>query len=771
MKKNIIIFLIMILFVFPSFSSDTENLIVPQSDKIYEYFYTLAKTGYITSVSPDHFKYNPISTYEAAQYICEAILAQKNDTPKKAKVDVETLKKYYETYRQKAFEIYNKTKEKREQLKQIEETLASPEFQEFKETINALDEELFEIEEEYKLTTFRGIPPFKVMGMLMARWQDIETFGVSHIHHTSLGGSFMQLWTEYIVSSDVSFKLNITFEKPANEAEKNIVRPDEGIEIKLPEYWGTGQRFLDKYTISLDFFKWRLSTGFFWEDITPFVAKQILTERPVLFDRDVYALEETARGHYENAFLHSFQKRGDIWSKHPWYGIALYNMDLFGSRIKLMAGKAEKFDEWYDRLFLYEYAARWTYPFEVSGLFNNSEVSFNFFHTSNEKAEIETLAPEAKIDIPADFPQTIPDGFIQVASVVGGDFKIKLFDILSFASEFENAIYHGKLAKNINAGFTRKGNAMYGMAGVNLSPVNLEVKYTLIEPDYVATASAVLDTSQPSKTYTNYEGEVEFERITYAGDPTMLWNNVGRLSIFGNITIPNGFILLNYGTAKQIEATGKKLYLERFLLGNRLSGAIYWHLFFSNYGYPEPGRDIGFADYNTNGAGYHVMITDKWLTNKEMILSNYTGPEETIKYYNNASVELRYQLNKLIGLENNFFIQGYAEIASLSNKADLMVDFASNMLLSQQILSGFVVYNLTRKMNIMAMWGIERWLTAVCDIPVDYTDTAYGAGFDYDFSPRTAIFLRAKRFFHDDKYIPANNFDGWHLYMELKNFF
>ncbi|MBP7792718.1 MAG: hypothetical protein KA120_06625 [Candidatus Goldbacteria bacterium] len=764
MKKNIIIIISLLFLFLPSFASEIENLIVPQNDEIYEYFYTLSKNGYITSVSPEHFKYNPISTYEAAKYVCEAILAQKNDTPKKAKADTETLRKYYETYKQKVYEIYNKTKETRERLKEIEAILASPDFQEYKETVNSMYEELFDIEEEYKLTTFRGIPPFKVMGMLTARWQDVETFGVSHIHHTSLGGTFMQLWTEYIVSSDVSFKLNLTFERPANEAEKNVDRPDEGITIKLPEYWGTGQRFLDKYTINLDIFKWRLSTGFFWEDITPLVAKQILTERPVLFDRDVYALEETARGHYENVFLHSFQKRGDIWSKHPWYGIALYNMDLFGSRIKLMAGKAEKFDEYYDKLFLYEYAARWTYPFEIPGLFNNSDVSFNFFHTSNEKAEIQTLAPEPGSR--TEFPQTIPDGYVQNAIVMGGDFKLKIIDTINLGGEFEYSEYHGKLPKNENAGFTRKGNAMYGLAGVNLPLINLEVKYTYIEPDYVATASAVLDTSQPTLT-----PAVEFERTTYAGDPTMLWNNVGRLSLAGNINIPNGFILLNYGTSRQIEETGKKLYLERFLLGNRLNGALYWHMFFSNYGFPEAGRDVGFIDYNTNGAGYHVMITDKWLTNKEMILSNYTGPEKTIKYFNNASVELRYQLSKLLGMENNFFIQGYAEIASLNNKADLMVDFASDMLLSQQILGAFAVYNLTRKMNVMISWGLERWLTALCEIPVDYTDTAYGAGFDYDFSPRTAIFLRAKRFFHEDKYIPANEFDGWQLYMELKNFF
>lgn len=766
MKKNIAIIISFIFLFLPSFASDAENLIVPQNDKIYQYFYTLAKDGYIISVPAEHFKYNPISTYEAAKYICEAILAQKNDTPKKAKVDVETLKKYYEIYRQKAFEIYNKTKEMREQLKEIEATLASPDFQEFKDTVNALDEELFDIEEEYKLTTFRGIPPFKVMGMLTVRWQDIETFGVSHIHHTSLGGSFMQLWTEYTVSSDVSFKLNLTFERPANEAEKNINRPDEGITISLPEYWGTGQRFLDKYTINLDIFKWRISTGFFWEDITPFVAKQVLTERPVLFDRDVYALEETARGHYENIFFHSLQKRGDIWSKHPWYGIALYNMDLFGSRIKLMAGKAEKFDEYWDKLFLYEYAGRWTYPFEVQGILNNSEVSLNFFHTSNDKGEIQTLAPD---DRPNDFPQIIPDGYLQNAIILGGDFKLRnIFDKINLAAEFETSLYNGKLPKQENAGFSRKGNAMYGKVGVDLSLLKLEVNYTKIDPDYVATASAVLDTSEHTET-----PPVEFVRKTYAGDPTILWNNVSRFNIFSNINIPNGFILINYGTSRQIEETGREIYSEHFLLGNRLNGAIYWHAFYSNYGNSVKGSPIyaGYENYKDNAFPYHEMITDKWLSNREKIISNYSGPENTIKYYNNASIELRYQLNKLIGIENNLFVQGYGEITSLNNKADLMVDFNSNMLLSQQILSGFIVYNLTRKMNIMAMWGLERWLTALCEIPVDYADTAYGVGFDYDFSPRTAIFLRAKRFFHDDKYIPANNFDGWHLYMEVKNFF
>jgi len=281
-----------------------ENLIVPRQDKIYNDLYIMANKGLIESVPADHFKYNPISSYEAAGYVCEALLkiaATTSKTGTKATADLAALKEYYETYKKKAAEIYGKTNELRAKIKEIEKMLAEADLEGFKETVNAADAEMFDIEQEFKLTTFRGVPPFKVMGMLNVRWQDVESFGVSHIHHTSLGGTFMQLWTEGIVSSDVSFKLNLTFERPANEAEKNESYKD----IRLPEYWGTGQRFLDKYTISLNAFGWRLSSGFFWDDITPFIAKQILTERPVLFDKDPYALEETARGHYENVFLNA----------------------------------------------------------------------------------------------------------------------------------------------------------------------------------------------------------------------------------------------------------------------------------------------------------------------------------------------------------------------------------------------------------------------------------------------------------------------------------
>ncbi|OPZ62524.1 MAG: hypothetical protein BWY84_01156 [Candidatus Aerophobetes bacterium ADurb.Bin490] len=90
----------------------------------------------------------------------------------------------------------------------------------------------------------------------------------------------------------------------------------------------------------------------------------------------------------------------------------------------------------------------------------------------------------------------------------------------------------------------------------------------------------------------------------------------------------------------------------------------------------------------------------------------------------------------------------------------------------------------------MAEASIERWSSSKSvaltnrDIkkPIEYLDNSYGLGLDYDFAPRTSLYLRAKRFFHQDLYYKdyrdtptgpwkTQDFDGWFLFMEVKNFF
>lgn len=781
MKKyyiNIFFIILFLLFLSP-LKADVEQLLIPQTDRIYLDLYIFSKAGLIKSVVPEHFKYNAISTYEAANYIAEAA-ENFNNMKKTTNGDSQKYYEYAKQLREYAIKFYNKLVEMKKDVKKIEENLKSPELKEFSDIIDNASIEIFEIEQEYNKTTYRGTPPFKVQGMLNVRWQDVESFGVSPAHHTSLGGTFLSLWTEGVVTDDISFKLNITFERPANEAEKG----------DLPEYWGTGQRFLDKYTINLKAYGWMINTGFFWEDITPFIAQAILSERPALFERDPYALEETTKGHYENAFLHAFVKRGDIWSKHGFMGIGIYNLDLLGARFKVMAGKAEQFDERYDKLFLYEYAGRLTYPLNIP-VFYDTEISANFFNTSNERAEIETLAPDAPSD---NFPVK-PDGYIQAQTIFGGDLKTNILNLLKIKGEFAQSDYHSYLPKPFSRypnyyppRVNQKGNAFYVKGGFTLLPV--EVKFTQIDADYVARASAVNDTA---RRVTNSAGEVDIHYDSYAGDPTLYYNNLRKIDLFVNLEIPGnyGFVNFNFGTASQLKPTSNRVFVDHFLFGNRLTFPVWWHLFFSQYGYPVSARDRGFYNYNDSrhpavdnaGLGNRYIFTEKWLTNKEMIVLSGKPDETSVKYINNASLEFKILLNKIFGLQNNLFLDLYGELVTLTPGADLNVTFDPKMLFSQNLMSAFIVYNLTRKINIMAEACIERWTTEKSvrlkldanepddPRPIDYIDNSYGIGLDYDFAPRTALFLRVKKFYHNDLVYKTQNFDGTILFMEIKNFF
>ncbi len=803
-KRDSVKFLLVIFSFFvisPAFAALDNPVIIPQSEGIYEDFYQMAQAGLIKSVPADQFRYAAMSDYEAAGYVVEAMnLYAQAGAPKTSSGMAAKLQKYFAIYRAKAFEIYGKTMEMRKQLKKVEGLVKSPDIKGFDEVLDEAKDTMPDVEEEFKNTTFRGVPPFKVMGMLMARWQDVEAFGIAPAHHTSLGGTVMSLWTEGIVSSDVSFKLNLNFERPANEAEKG----------DFPEYWGTGQRFLDKYTINLTLWGWQVNTGFFWEDITPFIAKGNLSDRPAFFDRDPYVLEETTKGHFENAFLHSFIKRGDIWSMHGFYGVEFANMALpWGAKFKIMGGKAEKFDERYDKLYLYEFAGRYVQAIDFSVL-SGSQVAFNFFNTSNELAEVQTLAP----GVPGPNYPVKPFAYLQSATIFGGDAKIKLFNTLSINGEIEMGDLYSYLPKPFDAypGFYppkyhQQGPALY-LTGIlkDLIPVDLELKYTFIDPNYVAQASAVNDTT--SRTVNATGKGVEMTWNTYAGDPTLMYNNMSRIDARASIELPAafGFLNLAYGTASQVTATTNNVFVDHFIFGNRLTGAMWWQLFFSQYGYPVDGRDVGFYSYNAmdhpaipmKGTGYRYIFTEKWLSNKEMIRSkdpNTSFKETSLKFTTNISAELKLSIHKMLGAmgiqSGNIFLELYGELNSLRPGSDMMPTFDPDTLFSQNLINTFIIWNNTRKSSLMFEYSIERWTTKhsyvavapttitpatptgflYANIPIDYFDQSIGAGFDYDFAPRTQIAVRVKKFMHNDLVVKKQSFDGWYLGLELKNFF
>jgi len=825
MKKNFILMVMFVLISASAFASDYQ-LIIPQNDQIYLDLYAMADSGLIKSVSPEQFKFSAITRYEAAMYIAEAaanVTSQAQIAAPEDNMSQEKIYAYVNTIKKYVTEFYTELKKMHQDVDALQAALKSPELEDYKKTVDEMKDEMNDIEQEYKKTTFHGMPPFQVQGMLQSRMQDVESFGVSHINHASLGGTMMQLWSQGIISSDLNFKLNLSFIKPADENDNGLSKPEP-----LPEFWGTGSRFLDTYTINLGIYKWTLTTGFFWEDLTPFVMKQILTERPVPFDRDVYATtEESSRGHYENIFEHAFQKRGDIWSKHGFYGIDITNLSLFGSdQFKIMGGKDEKFDERWDKHYLYDFASRYTH-FQDLPFFSNTALSLNAFNTSNELGEIQTSAPDPNDPIYdlANFPGT-PYGYIQSATIVGGDLKTSLTDIMDIKGEFERANFNGRLPApysqypgNNPPAFTQVGDAIYMSIAPSFLPkqVKITVKYTRIDPDYVATAAAVIDTSYRTYTATFTP---KISNITYAADPTLLYNNMNRVDVEANVSVPNGFLIINYGSSAQIRQTGNMFYSEHFLLGNRLDGGIYWHDFFSNYGSaatPPGDADTyyGYNNYNMNRFGYNSsgantnytgyqntalnanlanvnsviaggrggLVTDQWLSNREYMVTHLVQPgASTTKFFNNASADLRYAVNKLLGIPNDLFYELYGELSTLYNGADMMVDYNPNDIFCRSFVMTFLVYNVTKKVNLMAFGGLERWTSDNVerwssvsqvdpDFGLDYADEAYGVGIDYDFAPRTSIFLRVKNFAHFDREVPENDFHGLQLYLELKNFF
>ena len=69
MRKIALVLAVFMIFGTTAYAVDSGNIIIPQTDDIYTDFYYMANSGLIKSVKPDHFKYNPITSYEAVDYI------------------------------------------------------------------------------------------------------------------------------------------------------------------------------------------------------------------------------------------------------------------------------------------------------------------------------------------------------------------------------------------------------------------------------------------------------------------------------------------------------------------------------------------------------------------------------------------------------------------------------------------------------------------------------------------------------------------------------
>lgn len=760
MKKTILTIMTFLL-LSPVVFAETENLIIPQKDSIYSDLSMLAENGLIKSVSPDYFTKNAITKYEAAAFIKEAgsflsagAVAQgdsNNRTSKmleayaiKYSVEISGLRNFAAAAGQDAVE-------------------ADP--------FGQMRAELDGLERNFSATRFTDATPFKITGVIAARFMNINTFGASEVNRSSFATSNLALYAGAALTDKIRMETNLTFEVPQFDPEY-IDPVNAALYTSLNGV--TKPVWIDVYTLTFDIYGFKVVTGFFWEDITSFIASQGQSERIGIFERDKYAGEETTKSHFETVFRNFSQNRDQRWSKHAWNGIDIYKDGIIGRDIlKIAAGKPQ---ETFGKNEYYEYAARYTHfqnlPFAKQG-----EISMNIYNRSNDIREL----------IP--FSTQEPASQVNNISIYGGDLKAVLFGAFKIKAEYERSTYKGVLSVASGQAvpsFYQEGNAIFGSVAPSFLPkgVDLVLKYTRIDPGYVAPASAVADNNYRAINISD-TSKVDIISVTYAGDPTALYNNMNKIEAHAFFNVPFGILMVNYGISSQIQKTGPVFQTSHWLIGTEWGRA-----FTSNYGWADGLQHAGFIAYNQNRYGIDVAGSSTFPkgapdaiiaggkggmttlgANREYMVSTMPGGE-TNKYLSNVMMLLRVELNRLVKLNSPLMLELYGEIIKLSNLVDFLASYDPDQLLAQNMLSACLIYNIMPKMSVIGFAGMERWgSNNVLPLPVDYMDTAFGLGLDYDLAGRAFLYLRLKNFYHSDREVPENNMRGFSVWAELKSFF
>jgi hypothetical protein len=752
MKKIfILIFLSIVSSVVYAAESD---IFVPQSDKIYSDLTDMAKAGLIKSEKPEYFKLNALTKAEAASYIEEALESRAPgpglSAGQASSEYADILKIYADKY---ADEISKLPKNKANISRQDN----------FKSGVDSLLTEINDIENNYKSAVFTDQPPLKITGNLTAQWTDMESFGASNMRIPAIS-TVLGLGIESTPMDNVKFSFGYNTGKSGNLDPRS-----------------TG--LYNSSNISLALYNWKIAAGMFWDNASLFTVSSGITLRPIIFDRDIYAGEEKTKGHWEG-LVHNYSIHLDErWSAHPWMGADVSNSDFFGlGQLKLMAGKAT-----YNQDFLYEYAGQFTHRQDLPGLYD-TDWSLNFYNKSNEKSEIYAGTPSGQ---PAD--HTISN------TVAGASVRTNVIKLMKTNVEFATAYNYGKCTNDPDyydiwatapgRPFTQTGSALFidAFPALPIKNFELELRYTRIDPDYFSAGAGVNNTTYEEVNHTT--NQVDIKSITSAQDPTTMSNNENKIEASAKVNIPYGMFVLNYGVSSQLRSTGSMFYSTHFINGDVRNGAAYFNLFFSNYGWIDTVAHAPFLNYNKNRYGItptddntllanqiiHFnkggLATDIWESNTEYMVSSAVKGD-TKKYFNSLIIDFRYELNKLIKYNRDVLLMVYSELTTLYNGASLMVEYNPNRLLCQNIISGCLAYNIINSINLIGFCAVERWASNnVIPYGIDYLDTAYGAGFDYDFGSRASLYLRLKEFAHRDSEVPANNFNGWQINAEVKDYF
>jgi len=792
MKRLLGLIFFLIFISSPAFSSALD-LLIPQSDKLYSDLFDMAKAGLIKSEKPEYFKQNALTKSEAASYIEEALV---NSAPSASSVTSQAYSQYTEILKAYA----DKYADEISKISKNKSNANEPDN--LRSNADQMLSEMKEIEDEYKHTVFNDQPPVKISGLICARWGDIESFGLSHVRYAG-PNTFLQMSIDGVPVDNVEYNLNFSLESPTND-------PSYGTDGL--SFYGV-QRLMDVYTLSLTIYNWKVMAGFFWDNITSFIAAQAQTLRPEFFDRDIYASEEKTKDHFEG-LIHNYSIHLDErWSMNSWMGVDVTNSNFYNlGQLKLIAGKEAYFDQSYAGInFLYELAGQLTHRQNLPG-FYDTDWSFNFYDASTDKSEIVAEGPLAYGGV--GYSSFGPNNYITDDNIEGISMKSNIMWMFKTTAELEFSNYNGKTTNipseynqsNIDAmPYEQQGTAFFvnTYPDLKLKNVELAIKYTRIDPNYEAPVSAINDTSYQ---WVDQKNKVEMKNITSADDPSALYNNENKIEATAKVNIPYGMFVLNYGVSSQLQDTGNMFYAKHFILGDRMNDEIYWYLFQSNYGYDVapgdfPNEYLPYENYNKNRYGYDSTLSTNSHSepysiinlgrgglstaiansNREYMVSGAVNGD-TDKFYDDLVIDFRYELNKLFKYNRDVLLFFYGELTTLNNNADFAVDYDPSRLLCQNVISSCISYNIINSINLLGFVGLERWASnnvewwssasqTTPNYGLDYFDKAYGVGFDYDFGSRASVYFRIKEFWHTDSEVSANNFNGWQVFAELKDYF
>jgi hypothetical protein len=155
------------------------------------------------------------------------------------------------------------------------------------------------------------------------------------------------------------------------------------------------------------------------------------------------------------------------------------------------------------------------------------------------------------------------------------------------------------------------------------------------------------------------------------------------------------------------------------------------------------------------------------------------------KYSFNVDLDGAWDIAPLIGYSHDLFLSGYVALNGVSSALKPIALSPKDMMLWGLYARAEPAIALTDKLYVLGLAGYELWRSDMAwsqvltpdgqkvaqKTPIDYTDLAFGAGFDWDFVSRVGFHARAKWMKHEDKYLSDNDWATPFYSAEIKMWF